>query len=152
MKYKVLAIILSSIIMITIIPTSIASFSQNNDNDLDGPHVDFLFGAGILGFNIVIWNYGTQPAHFIRWEVEIQGVNGTRVIGGHRRGMIPILRPKDTQYMAPLTLPKTKYLFPFGYGEVEITVRVSCRNADFNNETTSNWILNGFVLRTAFYH
>ena len=108
---KKLSGILICIILIVIILPAAASNYSSKDDELDGPHVDFLIGAGVLGWNVVIWNYGNEPAYLIKWEIETQGINGTRVINGHRRGIIPVLRPKDTQYMAPLTLPKTKFIF-----------------------------------------
>ena len=109
----------------------------------DGPRINFLVGPEIIGWGITIWNYGTQPAFFIRWKIETQGVNGTTVIGGNRHGVILYLRSIRSQYMLPLTLPQIKIIQPVGHGEIKITVDISCRNAGYSMTQTTRWMLNG---------
>ena len=120
--------------------------SASSENDLQGPRVEYLYKQGVIGSFVTIWNYGTEPATFISWKIDIEGLNGTRVLFGHRSGIIPILRPKDSQYMAPLTMPQSRHIFAFGFGRVQVTIKITCNNADYSITDTSNWILNGLVL------
>ena len=111
-----------------------------------GSHLDFLVGPQAVGWGVTIWNYGKKSVFFVAYDIEMNGVGDAKIVGGHHRGIIPCLRTKDTLFVAPLNFPKTKMIFPFGYGEVEITVHVSCKNANYDVTKTSYWILNGFKL------
>ncbi|MFH1101750.1 MAG: hypothetical protein V1726_06920 [Methanobacteriota archaeon] len=109
----------------------------------DGPHLDFLVGPELVGWGVTIWNFGSDPAFFIHWKISTRGVNGTRVLGGDRSGIILCLRPMRSQYMTRLTLPQTKIVQPLGRGEIEITVKLTCRNAGYETSLTSRWIVTG---------
>lgn len=142
MKRKVLAILACIAFVTTIIPlTSVDGRQTSSVNTAAGPNIDFLFGPGALGWSATIWNYGTRPAFLIHWKIETKGINGTIVINGNKQGVIPCLRSMHSLYMTPLTLPKTIHIFPFGRGEVEITVRVCCKNAQYSNTVTSFWMI-----------
>ena len=143
MKRKVLAVLACIAFVATIIPLAAVGGRQTAsvDNTTAGPNIDFLFGPAALGWSATIWNYGTQPAFLIHWKIETKGINGTKVINGNKQGIIPCLRSMHSVYMTPLTLPKTKNIFPFGRGEVEITVQVSCKNAQYSNTVTSIWMI-----------
>jgi hypothetical protein len=111
-----------------------------------GPHLDFVIGPEVFGWGFTVWNFGTTPADLIRWSIKVTGVNGTRVFGGHRSGVIPYLRSIHTLYMLPNTIPKTKIIIPYGHGVVNITVTISSRNANYSITHTSRWLLNGFKI------
>jgi len=153
MKSKFVGLSVCIVLIIALLPsTATGRISCSTEAPASGPQLDFLFGPGAIGWNIVIWNYGDEPASFVSWEIETKGVNGTLVLNGHRRGIIPVLRPKDTQYMAPLNFPRMKRIIPIGFGAVEITVRVYCTQANYDVSFTTDWYLQGVVLNPMFQH
>ncbi len=112
----------------------------------NSPHLDFLVQPQAIGWSLILWNYGKNPAVFVLYEIETKKVGDAKVIGGHQKGIIPVLRTRDTLFIRPLNFPMAKMIFPFGRGEVEITVHVSCKNANYDVTQTKNWILNGIKL------
>jgi len=148
MKKSLIGIV--ACVLIVLPSFSLNAMSTNHEpilsNENDSPHLDFLVGPQAIGWGVIIWNYGKNPAFFISYDIEMKGVGDAKSIGGHHRGIIPLLRIRDTLFIAPLNFPKTKMIFPFGFGEVEITVHVSCKNANYDVTQTTHWILNGFQL------
>jgi len=129
------------------LPCSVGTFAASvRTQNADSAHLDFLMVPEAAGWSLTIWNYGTKPAFLIHWKIETKGINGTRVLDGDRQGMLLCLRPKDTQFMMPLTLPKSKIIFPIGNGEVEITVRVTCRSLDYDATYSNHWLIRGMRL------
>ena len=149
MARKLIGFFACILLIVTTLPISALSPPLESS---DSPHLDFIANPGNKGFNLIIWNYGDSPAYFVFWEIETKGINDTNVIGGNRRGVIVCLRSKDSQYMAPLTFPRSKKVQPYGFGEIEITIRITCRNAEVDTTYTTNWMLNGFVMTPLFHY
>ncbi|MCX6665399.1 MAG: hypothetical protein NT038_04990 [Euryarchaeota archaeon] len=123
-----------------------ANYRSNHAEENTRPHLDFLVQPQAIGWGLILWNYGKHPAVFVTYEIEMKKVGNTKVIGGNQKGIIPVLRTRDTLFIHPLNFPMVKMIYPFGYGEVEITVHVSCKNANYDVTQTKHWIINGFKL------
>ncbi|MEM0492621.1 MAG: hypothetical protein QXS02_01485 [Candidatus Thermoplasmatota archaeon] len=112
----------------------------------EGVHLDCLVASEIIGVSMNIWNYGTKPALFVFYEVTTKGLENTTVIGGNKKGVIPVIYPKDTLFIRPLIFPKVKMICPVGRGTVEITIRVYCKNANYDNTIKTYWFIKGLTL------
>jgi|YNPBryantNP2012_1023418.scaffolds.fasta_scaffold03973_4 hypothetical protein len=136
-------------------PKQMSSLTDaSNDETLkgyDGVHLDFLVTSEVIGLGVNIWNYGTQPAFLVYYEITTKGLDNATVIGGNKKGVIPVVHPKDTVFIRPLRFPKVIMIHPFGLGLVEVTVRVYCKNANYDNTVTTYWFLRRFTI-SPFYH